>query len=618
MISSIGLTISGLVFTLLIAIIYFTKKKYTDVENKTYGFLLILTIFLLLIELYCVYTMKTRNNHPFLNELMCRVYLFGAIIWMLMAVIYTIILTKKEKYDSFLDAFKDPITNIIVITGFLSFGISCFLPLTYTSGRNNELYVIGGKGVLPLYIVSGLVGLYLIYVLFQNKNKETFFKRLPILALLGSYFVMLVFQYFYTDINELTFMFSLAVVAMYFSIVSQDFKLVTDLEFAKQSAEKADKDKSDFLSKMSHEIRTPMNVIMGYSESLLSEKNIDENKIKNDAKTIYIAGNNLISTINNILDVSNIESGKEKLEESKYFIGDIVSELQNYATTRINQDKVSFNIEFDENIPRVLYGDKRKIYKILFNILSNSINYTTNGQITFKISAVCEKGYAHLKFTIEDTGIGIKEEDFDKVFIKFAKLNSDTQGLERGAGLGLNIAKSLLDIMGGKISFNSQYSVGTTFVVELNNKIIDYHKSGSINNYKSLSNDSKGIDCTGKKVMIVDDNKLNLKVADRLFQSYNFDVTLVQGGTSCLKLIKQNKKFDLILLDHLMPDLNGIETIRELKKLNDIELPPLIITTANMDASSKELFVKEGFSGYLLKPLDSTKIKGIVNYYFKK
>ena len=618
MISSAGLTISGFVFTLLIAIIYFAKKKYSEIENKVYGFMLLWTLLLLLLELCCVFLMHMRNLHPVLNEIFCRFYLFGAIVWTLLAVVYTSILSKREKYSSFIEVFKDPIISIITIVDITSFIISCFLPLTYTSGINNELYVIGGKGVLPLYIVSALVAIYLVYILFQNKNKETFFKRLPILFLLGAYFIMLIIQYLYTDINELTFMFALAVVAMYFTIVSQDFKLVTDLEIAKSEAEQANKEKTEFLAKMSHEIRTPMNVIMGYSESLIADKSSTEDKIVSDAKTIFLAGNNLITTINNILDVSNIETGKVTLNESKYFIGDIIYELQDFVLGRINKDNVSFSIEFDENIPKLLYGDKQKIYKVLLNILSNSIRYTTNGKIVFKIKAICDRGIARLIFVIEDTGIGIKKEDFDKVFEKFAKLESDMQGLEHGAGLGLNIAKSLTDIMNGNISFTSQYNVGSTFTVEINNKIIDYHKSGDILKNKPVNINSVYFDCSGKKVMIVDDNKLNLKVADRLFRNYNFDVTLVQGGQACIELIKQGKKFDLILLDYLMPNLNGVEIIRKLRELPDVTLPPIVATIVNVEGSIKESLIREGFNGYLNKPIDNTKVNGIIGYYFKK
>ena len=619
MISSVGFTISGLIFTLLIAIIYFSKKKYKEVENKIYGFLLLWTIFLLLLELYCVFAMRIRNIHPILNEILCRIYILGCIIWFLAISVYILVLNSQKNYKSLAEVIRRPIVNIFVFICLGAYIISCFLPLSYTSGINNELYVIGGKGVYVLYFISAFIGIYQIYLLFRNPNKASFFKRLPIFFFLVFYFVMFVIQYFYTDINDLTFMFGLAIVAMYFTIVSQDYKLVKDLEVAKEEAEKANKEKTEFLSRMSHEIRTPMNAIMGFSESLLNDKDITESKIIEDTKNIYIAGNNLVSTINNILDVSNIESGKVKLEESKYFIGDIIFDLQKFVEARIKNVSVNFIIDFDENTPCVLYGDKKKIHKVLLNILSNSTKYTTSGEISLKIETVCDKGVAYLKFIINDTGVGIKEEDFDKVFKKFAKIESDASGLESGAGLGLNISKALVELMGGKISVSSQYNIGTTFIVELKNKIIDYHKSGNILMKKeSLNKSTKLLDYSDKRIMVVDDNKLNLKVADKLLRAYNFDVILVESGYSCLEKLKQKEQYDLIFLDQLMPDLSGIETIRKIKKLDSINVPPIILTSANMTNELKDAIIKEGFSGYLSKPIDSDKLSGIIRYYFKK
>ena len=619
MLSSVGLTLSGLIFTFLIAIIYFSKKKYAQIENKLYAFLLIWTIFLLLLELYCVFTMKIRNVHPVLNELLCRLYVFGAVVWIVSVFIYAIILGKQEKYNSFRDLIKEPLVCFFMLLGIGVFIYSCFQPLTYTSGIHNELYVIGGGGITVLYVISSFVGIYLIGKLFINKNKLSFFQRLPIIFFFIFYILMLIFQFLYTDINDLTFMFGLTVVAMYFTIVSQDYKLVADLEVASKEAEEANKEKTEFLSKMSHEIRTPMNTIMGFSEALMNDDDVTQEKLEADVKNIYIASNNLISTINNVLDVSRIESGKEVLDERKYYIGDIIFELQSFVEARIDKEKVIFNIDFDENIPRLLLGDKHKIYKVLLNLLNNSTRYTTSGEIKLKVEAKCDRGYANLKFTVSDTGIGIKEEDFDKIFLKFAKLETDLKDLERGAGLGLNIAKSLADIMHGKLSFTSEYNVGSTFVFELSNRIMDYHKCGNILSEKQAADViASQLDCSGKRIMVVDDNKLNLRVADKLLRTYNFDVTLVESGLSCIELLKKKQHFDLILLDHMMPDLNGIETIRIIKKMDDYKSLPIIVMTANAVSEVKELYIKEGFSGYLSKPIDSKKLNGLIEYYFKK
>lgn len=618
MFSSIGLTLSGLIFTSVIANVYLEKKKYNSLENNIYRFLIIQTLFLLVLELCCVVTMSIRFQIPVINEILCRLYILGDLVWILTLIAYVKTLVSSNKYANLEEFLKDKWMIFMIGFGFVLYVISCFLDVTYTSGANNEFYVIAGKSVYVLYAAFVLVGMYMVKILSKDLDKDNFIKKLPIFMFMLSFAIVGIIQLIYADLNDLTFLFAFCIVAMYFTIESQDTKLVRELEEAKKNAEEADRAKTDFLSKMSHEIRTPMNVILGFSETLMNKSTLTEKDTKKDVKNIYNAGKTLLEIINNILIFSRIESGKEQVEEAEYAISDIVGELDSYVRSKIEQSNVEFNINIDNNIPSNYIGDKLKLYRVLLNLINNSVKYTNEGEITLNISCnSIENDIADLRFEIKDTGLGMKRETLDNLFQEFSTLDTNDLNIS-GTGLGLVLVKKILNMLGGEITFDSEYGIGTNFEVSLKQKVVGSKKIKDIKiEYRNKrAEKSNYLDCSKYRILIVDDNKLNRSVLEKLLKPYKVNLELVDSGILCIEKIKAGEKYDLILLDHMMPELDGMETIRILKKANKKDLPPIVAMTANVVTEVKDEYLKEGFSDYLAKPVDLKELNKLLCKYF--
>lgn len=609
---SIGFSICALVFLSLVGIMYLSKKKFKNLENNIFAFLLVFTMFLLFLEIACCYTMHIREKFPLVNEILCRGYVLGTIIWTTCFIAYIWSLGAKNS--------KKVRTRIIVVSSIVIsvlFGISCFNPVTYTGG-NGELYVIGGEAVSVVYVAGFAMVTALLFFLLKNNLKLPWAQRAPIYFVVVFFAVVTAFQVLSGyDFNDLTYIFAFGVTALYFTIESQDNKLINELEKSKEKAIEADKAKTEFLSNMSHEIRTPLNTIMGFSESLLGEEVLTEEVVKRDTKSIHDASVNLLDLVNNILDVSRIESGKEVLEEKEYVLENLIFDINSVISSKISKDDLKFEININKNIPSKYYGDSSKIYKIIICVLQNAIKYTNYGSITLKVDGdKSDDEMFKFDFSILNTGHAMKMEDFEKDFNDFVKLGNSTQNNIDSVTLGLIIAKRLVNILGGEIKFINEPGKGTQYHVIINQKIIDEKEIGDIFEAKNNDITSSGslINLTGKKILIVDDNKINIKLASRLLESYHFEIDEALSGNECLEKVKQSK-YDLIFLDHMMPEMDGIATMKLLKE-SGYNIPPVIALTANSYSGLKEKYLEVGFSDYLSKPINFKELNKLINKFF--
>ncbi len=617
MIRSCLLQILSICYLLLLLSVFTKKRKEKSLENKNFEIFSILTFIVLLFDGVKNYLLFFQDKYELLNIIVCKGFLVSTIIWSTWLIIY--ISSLKKEYKTLKELFKSNAFYIILmIISLILCGVSIYLKPNYFVDSDKLIAYQNGKDLYFTYIVnivySGLLVIYMIY----KKEKLDFSKKIIVFLFAFLSLIGIIISWVNPSVSINSSIMGLVIALIYFTMENPDLKIINELEKDKEEANEASKAKTDFLSNMSHDIRTPMNAIIGFSESLLTE-NMPINQ-KNEVQSIYDAASTLLGIINNILDVSRIESGKEEKKETTYEMRKIIMQLSSVITAKLDQNKVKLNINISSDVPKFMIGDELKIYQILMNILSNAAKYTDEGHIDFNITSENVGDMATVKFSVADTGIGIKESDYDKLFVKFSRIhNQENYNEVEGTGLGLVITKKLVELLGGTISFTSKYKVGTTFTVVLPQKI-DFNaiEKEEVNTQTKVSTSNVHFDGSLYDILIVDDNILNLKVAQRILSDYKFNITCLQSGAEAIEKIKGGARYDLIFLDHMMPLMDGIQTLKTLKNLGGVKVPPVIALTANAMVGMKEFYLKEGFDGYISKPINREELQVLLNNIFCK
>lgn len=584
---NLGMACSGCIYIVLVTMMYFNKKRISTYENKIYGHLLLVSVLQIIMGLLGFITIYYYPNALLIKRIINVAYLFSLICWALIFTLYVISISFNNKQNKKIDF-------IIFALFLIVFLIISALPLGYYN-INNFVYT-SGSAVSFTYFMSFLCILTIIFCVIKNRKNLLSKKYIPVASFFLIGIVALIFQINNPKLFLISPMEMIVTIIMYFTIENPDVKMLTEVYRAKEISDNANEEKTMFLFNVTKEIKTVTNSINSHTDTILEEtsnKNINVAVVNDNAMEIKSDIAQFNTMTNELLDISSIDAANIKVYNTKYNIKLILKQI---ITTY--KDKCN-NIEFRSNIasdlPEYMYGDSINLKKILISLIDNAIKYTNNGYVELNVSCVKKQDICRLIISIEDSGIGIKSEELDKVF------NKNKEGLNRdNLKNNLYTIKKILTIMGGAIITNSTYGKGTTMKVILDQKIVPDEFSPELKLYNN------------KKILLIDSNENTYKIFKKILHSDNINIDYVGVGKLGLDKIREKEKYDLVFIEDDLKPIDGYEII---KKLNNIKTfnSPVVLLTKDSNIQYSDDYKKYGFKNYLLKPIKKKDLFEIID-----
>lgn len=594
-------------YIFFLCILYFSKTRIDNFENRIYKKLLVANIIGIIIQIFCEFSSFYKLN--FLNCILSKFLLIYFIYWLTLFLNYVFEISNlKVKY----------LRIILNLIFFLSILLVFVFPYNAYIDTSLGIYYTDGIDTKYTYFISILYTTIISIVTLLKKKIISKKKAIPIYLLIVFFIISGLIQFYHPELTIIVQIETLICFIMYFTIENPDMKMIEQISEARDQAERANRAKSDFLSSMSHEIRTPLNAIVGLSEDMQARGNCPDD-MKDDLTDVVAASRTLLEIVGNIMDISKIESEKMEITNIPYKFKEEIESLARVTGSRIGDKPIEYKINIAEDIPYELIGDKGHVKEVINNLLSNSIKYTDKGFIELNARCINKGDKCLLIISVKDTGRGIKASDISKLFNKFERLDAEKNSTTEGTGLGLAITKKLVELMNGKINVESRYGVGSIFMVQIPQKISKMTKpltEDELLNTVELDLKKKDLNYGDKRILIVDDNPLNIKVAKRNILPLGFmSIDEASNGQECLDKIRQGYKYDLILMDIMMPIMSGETALAELKKIPDFNTP-VIALTADAIAGAEEKYRSQGFTDYVSKPFSKDIIKLKVDSIF--